>query len=253
MVVPYWTSKYPVMVTAHRGFSGAAPENTLLAFRKALEIGADMLELDVRLSRDREIVVIHDETVDRTTNGKGKVFDYSLKDLRRLDAGSSFSPHYAQETIPTLREVLELARGRVPINIEIKNPNESGYPIFDLTDRTLEEVRKTGVLSQVIYSSFNPQALERIREREPKVWVALLYHQEWNSLRDVTGGKDYKVLNMRQLYLTQSKITQIHKAGMKVNVYTVNSEEELERFVHWGVDGIITNHPDKLIKILTKR
>ncbi len=250
MIAPYWPSRYPVMVTAHRGFSGAAPENTWLAFQKAIEIGADMLELDVRFSRDREIVVIHDETVDRTTNGRGKVFDYSLKDLRRLNAGSSFSPQSAPENIPILKEILELAKGKIPVNIEIKNPNESGYSILDLTDRTLEEVKKAGMLSQVIFSCFNPQALERIKEVEPRVWMALLYHEDWKSVRDVTQEKDYRILNLRHIYVTENKIKQIHKAGMKVNVYTVNAEEEMKQFIRWDVDGIITNHPDKLIRIL---
>jgi len=250
---PYWTGKFPVMVIAHRGFSGAAPENTLAAFQKAIEVGSDMIELDIQLSQDGETMVFHDETLERTTYTRGKVFDYTLKELKKLDAGSWFGPQFSGERIPTLKEVLELAKGRILVNIEIKNPTPGQYSIIDLAERALGEVKKAGMLNQVIFSSFNPLSLEHIAKREPRVWVALLYHKPWNLLSEVTGGKNYSVLNLRNAYLTKDKIVKIHQEGMKVNVYTVNFEEEMEQFLHWGIDGIITNHPDRLIKILRKR
>ena len=253
MVVPYWTGKFPVLVTAHRGFSGDAPENTLAAFRKAMEVGSDMIELDVRFSKDGQIVVIHDDTLDRTTNGRGKVSDYTLKELKQFDAGSWFGPQFSDERIPTFNEVLELAKGKIPVNIEIKDESPSRYKITDLADRALQEVKKAGMAGQVIFSSFYPSSLERIKERDPRIWVALLYHRDWNSLGEVTGGSAFSVVNLRHSFLTQEKIGRIHQEGMKVNTYTVNSEEEMERFIRWGVDGIITNHPDKLIQILKKK
>jgi glycerophosphoryl diester phosphodiesterase len=252
-IVPYWTGKFPVLVTAHRGFSGAAPENTLAAFKKAMEVDSDMMELDVRFSKDGQVVVIHDDTLDRTTNGRGKVSDYTLKELKQFDAGSWFAPHFAGEQIPTLIEVLELAKGKIPVNIEIKDESPSRYKITDLADRALQEVKKAGMEDQVIYVSFYPVALERIQERDSRLWVGLLYHRPWNSLDEVTGGRSFPVLGLRNSYLTKGKIDKIHQQGMKVNVYTVNSEEEMEQFIRWGVDGIITNHPDRLIKILQKK
>lgn len=253
MKVPYWTGKLPVMVIAHRGFSGAAPENTLAAFQKAMEVGSDIIELDIHLSQDGKVVVIHDETLERTTYGQGKVVDYTLKELKKFDAGSWFGQKFSGERIPTLKEVLELAKGRILINIEIKNPTPGQYSITDLAYRALREVKKAGMINQVIFSSFNPASLERIKKREPRGWVALLYHKSWNSLQEVKGGNDYSVLNLRNAYLTKDKIAKIHKEGMKVNVYTVNFEEEMEQFIRWGINGIITNHPDRLIKILQKR
>jgi len=253
MAVPYWTGKFPVLVTAHRGFSGDAPENTLAAFKKAMEVGSDMMELDVRFSKDGQIVVMHDDTLDRTANGRGKVSDYTLKELKQFDAGSWFAPQFSGEHIPTLVEVLELAKGKIRVNIEIKDESLGRYKITDLADRALQEVKKAGMEDQVIYVSFYPVALERIQERDSRLWVGLLYHRPWNSLHEVTGGKSFPVLGLRNSYLTKGKIDKIHQQGMKVNVYTVNSEEEMEQFIRWGVDGIITNHPDRLIKILQKK
>lgn len=253
MAVPYWTGKFPVLVTAHRGFSGDAPENTLAAFKKAMEVGSDMIELDVRFSKDGQIVVMHDDTLDRTANGRGKVSDYTLKELKQFDAGSWFAPQFSGEHIPTLVEVLELAKGKIRVNIEIKDESLGRYKITDLADRALQEVKKAGMEDQVIYVSFYPVALERIQERDSRLWVGLLYHRPWNSLHEVTGGRSFPVLGLRNSYLTKGKIDKIHQQGMKVNVYTVNSEEEMEQFIRWGVDGIITNHPDRLIKILQKK
>jgi glycerophosphoryl diester phosphodiesterase len=250
---PYWTGKSSVLVIAHRGFSGAAPENTLIAFEKAIEIGSDMIELDVHLSRDGEIVVIHDETLERTTNGKGMVADHTLNDLKKLDAGSSFGPQFAGERIPTLKEVLGLAKGRVPVNIEIKNPTHGKYPIAELAEKVLREVNQAGMMDRVIFSSFNPAALEWIGGKEPRAWGAFLFHRPWNFLRDIPGSPEYAVLNLRNIHLTREKVAEIKKAGKIINVYTVNTDEEMEQFVRWGADGIITNHPDRLLKILQKR
>jgi glycerophosphoryl diester phosphodiesterase len=251
--VSYWKGRFPVMVVAHRGFSGAAPENTLAAFRKAIEVGSDMIELDIQLSKDGKIVVIHDETLERTTNGRGRVADLTFREIRDLDAGSWFNAQFSGEKIPTLQEVLELAKGKVLVNIEIKNPSHGKYPITELADQGLETVKKAGMLNRVIFSSFNPVSLEWIRNKEPRAWTALLYHRDWNSLTDLPAEREYEVLNLRNSYLSKAKIAKIHQEGKRVNVYTVNSEEELEQFVNWGADGLITNHPERLIRVLKSR
>ena len=250
---PTWKTRFPVMVIAHRGFSGEAPENTLAAFQKAIEVGSDMLELDIHLTKDHEAVVIHDGTLERTTDGQGKVADFTLKELKKLDAGFRFSPQFSGERIPTLKEVLELAQGRVLVNIEIKNPSPGQYSIGEIADRALQEVNRAKMLDRVILSSFNPLALERIQALEPRARVALLYHRDWNSPQEVTGGKSWSVLNLRKNFLTKEKIANTHQQGMKVNVYTVDAEEEMEQFIRWGIDGIITNQPGRLIKLLQKK
>ena len=248
--VPYWKGRFSLMVIAHRGFSGAAPENTLAAFRKAIDVGSDMIELDIQLSKDGKIVVIHDETLERATNGQGRVVDRTLQELKKVDAGSRFRADFSGERIPTLQEVLDLAKDRVLVNIEIKNPTHGQYPITELADKALEEVKKAGMIDRVIFSSFNPVSLEYIEKNEPRACAAFLYHRPWNSLPEITGERRYQVLNLRNIHVTRRKIDKIHKEGMKLNVYTVNKEEELEQFVKWGVDGIITNYPDRLIRIL---
>jgi glycerophosphoryl diester phosphodiesterase len=250
---PSWAGKFPVMVIAHRGFSGEAPENTLAAFRKAIEVGSDMMELDVHFSKDGQVVVIHDDTLERTTNGRGKVADHTLQELKKLDAGSWFGSPFSGEQIPTLQEVLELAKGNILVNIEIKNEYLGPYTISDLADGALQEVKRSRTAKQVIFSSFFPSAVERIREGNSHARVALLYHKSWNILEEVTGGKPHPVLNLRRSFLTEDKIAEVHERGLKVNTYTVNSREEMERFIRWGIDGIITNHPDRLINTLKEK
>jgi glycerophosphoryl diester phosphodiesterase len=248
-----WVGKFPVLVIAHRGFSGTAPENTLIAFRKALELDVDMIELDVHLSKDGEVVVIHDDTLNRTTNGKGKVAEYTLKELKQLDAGSFSGPQFSGERIPTLKEVMQLMEGRVPLCIELKKGDTDRYTILDLADRAFQEVEKIKMLNQVIFASFDRLAIERIRERSARIPVALIYNKSWSSPREVTGGSPIPVLSCGGTVLTQTNASQARQQGMKVFVWTLNTEEDMEHFLNMGVNGIITNHPDRLIKILKKR
>ncbi len=249
----YWTGKFPVLVVAHRGFSGSAPENTLAAFQKAVEAGADAIELDVRLSADGEIVVIHDDALDRTTNGKGKVAAYSLLELKRLDAGSWFGTQFSGERIPTLKEVLELTKGRSLLNIELKSGGPGSYAITDLADRSLQAVQQAGMLHQVLFSSFDPSGLERIQQRNPAIPTALVLNQLWTFPRDVTGGKSFTMLNGRKSVVNSVNISRAHQEGIKIMVWTLNDEKEMEEFIALGVDGIITNYPDRLIALLQKR
>ncbi len=249
---PTWKTRFPITVIAHRGFAAEAPENTLAAFRRAIAAGSDVLELDIHLSKDRELVVIHDRTLERTTNGQGRVSDFTLKELKRLDAGIWRGPQFSGERIPSLREVLDLTQGRVGINVEIKDPPHGLYPIEEIAERALQEVKKENMLDTTLFSSFHPQALERIQTLELGARVALLCDKNWNLLQEVTAGKSWPVLNLRKDFLTREKIARIHQEGMEVNVYTVDAEEEIEQLIPWEIDGIITNHPGRLIKILEK-
>jgi len=253
MSMTSWTGRFPVVVIAHRGFSGAAPENTLAAFSKAIETGCDMIEMDVQLSRDGEVVVIHDDTLDRTTNGKGKVSQHTLQDLKTFDAGLWFSPQFTGERIPALKEVLKLTRGKIPLAIELKKGDLGQYTIFDLVDRTFAEVEKAACLGQVVFSSFDRTALERILERNSRIPVAYIYNKPWNSPLELAGKYPIPILSCRQTVLTKDNLMKAHQAGFKVNVWTVDTEPEMELLLDLGVDGIITNHPDRAIKVLKKR
>jgi len=253
MSLTSWAGRFPVVVIAHRGFSGAAPENTLAAFSKAIETGCDMIEMDVQLSRDGEVVVIHDDTLDRTTNGKGKVSQHTLQDLKTFDAGLWFSPQFTEERIPALKEVLKLTCGKIPLAIELKKGDLGQYTIFDLADRALAEVEKAGCLDQVVFSSFDRTALERILEKNSRMPVAYIVNKPWNSPLELTGKYPIPILSCRQTVLTKDNLAEAHQAGLKVNVWTVDTEPEMELFMDLGVDGIITNHPDRAINVLKKR
>jgi glycerophosphoryl diester phosphodiesterase len=242
-----------VQVIAHRGFSGVAPENTLSAFMKAVEAGSDMIELDVRLSRDGKTIVFHDAILERTTDGAGKVSDYTLDELKRLDAGSWFSPAHHGERIPSLREVLELARGRVGVNIELKAGGLGRHRLIDLADRSLRDVEEAGMEEQVLFSSFGPAAIRRIREKKPGIPLALITASRWGLAGHLKPGGIFSALNCRRTILTPGVLSRARRSGLQVNVWTVDEEKEMNRFIAMGVDGIITNHPDRLIEILQER
>lgn len=245
--------KFPVMVIAHRGFSGVAPENTLAAFKKAIEVGSDMIELDVRLSNDGEVVVIHDETLERTTTGRGRVIDKSKDELKKLDAGSKFHPSFSGQKIPTLLEVLELARGKVLVNIELKMGDYGYWTILNLADRALNEVERVGMFNQVVFSSFDPSALERVLKKNQTVPVAYLYNRHWIAPREVTGGQPLFALNCWKSVLTPENIFRAHQEGIRIGVYTLNTEEEMRKFIDMKVNAIITDYPGRLINILKNR
>ena len=205
-----WSSKFPVLVMAHRGFSGKAPENTLAAFRKAIEIGSDFIELDVRFSKDGHLVVFHDDTLERTTNGKGKVADFSLQELKGLDAGSWFGPSFSGEKIPTLREVLAQAKGRILVNIELKKGDQGPYTMMDLSDRALEEVQRAGMEKEVLFSSFDLAALKRIRQKNQGIPVAFITKSPWDSPREAFGGELLPFLNPRKSTFNEASFARAH-------------------------------------------
>ena len=250
----FWRGKYPVFVTAHRGFSGKAPENTLAAFRAAIDAGCDMIELDVHLSRDSQVVVIHDDTLERTTNGRGNVADQTYAELKRLDAGSWFDPRFSGERIPALAEVLLMARNKILVNIELKKgKNKFPYTMEELANRTLREVDRADMSDQVLFSSFDPAAIDRISERNPLLPVALITNKPWVKPEEAGGGKLYPTLNCRITVLNEDNIRLARAGGIRIHAWTVNAQEAMKKAIAMGVDGIITNHPDRLIRILQEK
>ncbi len=249
----YWSGRFPVMVMAHRGFSGAAPENTLSSFRKAIDVGTDVLELDIRFSKDGHLVVFHDDRLERITKKIGKVSSLTLQELRGLDAGSWFGPSFAGERIPTLNEVIELARDRVLLNIELKTGDHGPYSMIDLADRALEEIKKAKMEDRVLFSSFDATALGRIRERDDRIPVAFISRNPWTSPFDVMEGKRFFMLNCRRDTLNAVNLKRARQEGVRIGVWVVDTEEEMERFISMEVDAIITDHPDRLIQRLQKK
>lgn len=237
------------LVIAHRGASGVAPENTMAAFVQAFTLGADMIELDVHLSRDGEVVVIHDDTLERCTNGRGYVVDHTLAELKKLDAGSWFGAGFAGERVPSLDEVLLWAKDKIRVNIEIKIGHLGPYSMDELADRTLARVEERGMVEQVLFSSFYPPALERIKAANSRAQVALLLNRPWRDVEEVILTP-YATLNCARDTLTREAVLAAQRRGFKLNVWTVNEEREMAWFLELAVDGIITNYPERLIKLL---
>ena len=169
------TSFTPPWIIAHRGFKKKYPENTLVAFQAAMDAGVPMIELDVTLSRDRKLVVIHDATLDRTTNGHGSVHDHTLEELKQLDAGSWFHSDFAEQHLPELGEVLELVNGRVITNIEIKsNAYEAHHPADAIEKQVVDLVKQKKALDAVLISSFKAEILRQISEMDDRPPLALI-------------------------------------------------------------------------------
>jgi len=231
---------------AHRGASAAAPQNTLAAFCKAMELGADGVELDVHLSGDGVPVVMHDPTVDETTDGAGRIADKTLAELKELDAGGKFSPHFAGERIPTLEQVFDALQGRLLVNVEIKDVSLSGV---GLEAPVVEVVRRFGMEKKVLFSSFNPLTLRRLRPLAPDIPAGLLYSRNLAIYLRRAWLAPFTPHQARHPHsaLADERLVRWCRAHqLCVNVWTVNEPAEMKRLIALGVDGIITDVPDVL-------
>ena len=234
-----------VQVIAHRGASNDAPENTLAAFELALEQGADCIELDCRVTCDGHLVVIHDATVDRTTNGSGKVSEMSLAEIRALDAGSWFHPRFAGERVPTLQEALLLLRGRCAVNVEIKGTKAHQPGIEEKVVGLLRAARVPA--ESVIISSFDSSYFPRLRAIDAALRLALIFKAAPPDLYEL----DVDLLHPSLESVAPGLMQKAKASGLQVNVWTVDAEQGWCRALALGVDGIITNVPGKLRAFLS--
>jgi len=238
-----------VWVVGHRGAMGHCPENTLASFERGLQLGADWIELDVHLSRDNALIVVHDETLDRTTNGQGAVREHSLAELKALDAGSWFGPEYAGERVPTLDEVLGWARQRNAIvDIEIKNA-----PVYyaGIEAAVVEALDRYGMTEQVIVISFDHRTVQRVKTLDPRIATGVLY-----SGRPVDGGVSLAAQAQADAILphwahvTAADVAGAHSAGLSVAPWASSDPAVLRGLIDAGVDAIGTNHPDVLRDVM---
>lgn len=241
---------------AHRGGSHLAPENTLAAFRHALTLPIDAIELDVHMSRDGHAIVFHDHTVDSRTNGTGNILDLDLAYLRSLNAAAHFPGGWPEpQQIPTLREVLDLARGQVQAYIEIKPSRRHGvfghYP--NIAETVLEEVRRAGMLDHVLVISFDWPALPLIKSLEPTLQTgALVSRDAWNAhTRDALDTLIGQVnalgcnwINITRDLLTPTMPAIAHNHGLKLGAWTVNNLSAMRRFAATGIDSLTSDRPD---------
>ena len=235
-------------VWGHRGASGYAPENTLEAFELAARQGAHGVELDVHFSRDGEIVVTHDEAIDRVSDGSGLVRDMTLSQLKRF-AFNKTHPEYANARIPTLREVYELLLPLgLTVNVELKT---SRVPYPGLEAACIELAAKMGMTQRVLYSSFNHYSVARVKEIDPSLPCGLLYGdvpcRPWDYARSL--GMDALHPDFVSLSFDDT-CREAHALGVRVHPWTVNREEDIRACLAMGVDAIITNYPDAALRVL---
>jgi len=240
---------------AHRGARTVAPENTLAAFKLAADQGADGVELDVQLSADGEIVVIHNDMVDATTDGAGPVADMPLAALRELDAGSYFSPEFAGERIPTLDEVFEEFGHRLLLNVELKALSATGDSARRLAAAVVDAIRRHGLASRVLLSSFNPLALRAVKRIDRSLPVGYLYAPDL-PLPLAKGWLARPFIGRHEARHPHYSMVDAHymqwarRRAYRVNVWTVNDVEDIRRMRDLGVDMIISDRPDLVQEVL---
>lgn len=247
---------------AHRGGAQLAPENTLAAFLNALTLPIDAIELDVHLSRDGHVVVIHDNHVHKRTKGSGNILDLDLSYLRSLDAAAKHpGGWHAPEQIPTLSEVLELAKGRTQVYIEIKlsrrGRTHKSYP--NIAEKVIELVHSSGMSDHVLIISFDWMILPIIKSLEPTMQTGMLVSNKvWNSRANdgmqllIEKAAEYgcEWINMDYKLFSSEMPQTVHNHGLRLGLWTVNSEEDMLRFAAAGVDSLTSDRPD-LFSVLT--
>ena len=246
------------LVIAHRGASGSAPENTLVATQKALEMGADMVEIDLHMSKDGEVMVIHDATLKRTTNGTGLVKDHTLEELKKLDAGAWFHEDFAGEPLPTLAEFLTLLDGKAIALLEIKKSPQGIYP--GIEQKIVDLVRKHEAEDWCILQSFESKTVQNFLKLVPDWEIHKLISGKPPVFPDYQAGKQQigpaldlpgiTAVNPNYRVLTPQLIERIHQENLRVFTWTVNQEKDLKRMIEMKVDGIITNYPERLVALL---
>ena len=237
-----------VLVIAHRGASGHAPENTLAAFRRAVALGATFIETDLQLTRDTRLVAIHDDTVDRTTNGKGRVHDLTLNELRRLDAGSWFGSEFTGERIPTLEEILEFSKKHdVVFYLELKPTGSWGGE-----HALIGALRTSGEVARTIVISFDSAILETLRKIEPTLMTGLLFEGQMENPIQRAVEIGARQLAVRGDLVTPTLLADARKQDLQVVCWTVNQPAHMRLLIEAGVAGIMSDYPDRLVAANTK-
>jgi glycerophosphoryl diester phosphodiesterase len=246
------------IVIAHRGNSGPAPANTIESIRQAVELGVDMIELDVRSSRDRVPVLIHNDTVDETTDGTGAVSSLELAQLRELDAGSWKGEQYAGERIPTLMEALEFARGKVNLSLDLKD--EAIIPAM------IRAVQEADMVDDVVICGCYESQAQKVREIDGSITVLLNTDSQLEELAKRDDKSDFvreyirracraklAALNVSFRHVTYELIRRAHLRALPVWTWTVDKREDMQRLLQMGVDAIYTNWPERLLEVMEQR
>ena len=239
-------NKEKILIIAHRGASNLAPENTLKAFKKAIELNADLIEFDVHQSKDGEIVIMHDSNTFRTTGHLGLIKDMTLEELKNLDCGDG-------EAIPTLEELIELTKGKIGLNCEIKTKG--------IAQKIVQTFREADLFESTIISSFNHNELLKIKKLEPQLKIATLdptrtgwiinWFSRKNMIKKASSNKFYGI-NPLYLIVKKKFVDKAHEENLKVFPWTVDSVSSIENLIRMGVDGIISNNISRVQEVLNK-
>ena len=241
------------MIFAHRGFSGYYPENTMLAFQKVAEESlADGIELDIQLTKDGEIVIMHDEAIDRTTNGSGWIKDYTLAQLKELSVGVNFKGFFPRQTIPTLREYFDWLRTtKLITNIELKT---SVFEYTGIEEKLIAMVREYKLEEQIWYSSFNHYTIERVQALMPEAKCGLLVDAWLTGAGQYCADRKAATLNACSAFCLKPGIAdELHQHGIKLQAWTPNERQLMQQLVDNNVDVLITNFPDIAAEVIGRK
>ena len=249
-------NEHKCLTIAHRGFSGKAPENTLASFRKALEEKADGIELDVHQTKDGKIVVIHDASIDRTTNGKGLICEMTYEEIKKYDAGIKFANNFSGESVPLLEDVLQLVNGNATLYIEIKKGSEP-YP--GIEKKVLEILEQYNAHKRCVLHSFEKDTLSRINDLNDSIplfqtiyvppFMSSIYFDRIFFRSRIAHFRNLLGVNINHTAVDASLVNKIHHKKLKIIVWTVNNPSDIEKMKLMGVDGIISNFPDRVKNI----
>ena len=232
------------LIVAHRGLSSLYPENTLISFKEAVRLGVDMIELDVHQTKDKKLVVIHDDILDRTTEGHGRVCELTLSEIKKYSAGKWFSTSFKKERVPTLKEVFELIKKRTKLLIEIKQPG--------IEKKLVNLIQQYDMTDNVICGSFYLKSVAKVKKLNPSIPVAFIT----GSLK-VEQIKDLLIRNINMIdiefhNLTLDLLRKCHSYGFVVNAWNIDEEKDMKKFLEIGVDAICTNYPQRLKMLMRK-
>ena len=231
-------------IFAHRGDASNAPENTLEAFRKAMVAGAEGLELDVQLTQDQQVIVVHDEWLGRTIPGRGRVADHTLKDLQEMDAGGWFGDAFRGESAPSLSDVFDLCQGKpVKINVELKT-GRYDYP--GLVERVAAIISESGWTEKVVISSFNHASLRQMKQVAPDIACAALVNNRMLEPWSYVSSHGFQAVHVERHACDAEVVRECHQRGIAVRAWTVNDEKAARKLFEAGVDGIITDKPAEM-------
>jgi glycerophosphoryl diester phosphodiesterase len=242
-----------IWTIAHRGASGHAPENTMAAFRRAVELGAHFIETDLQITRDAQVIAIHDFTLDRTTSGKGQVHLLPLDQIRSLDAGAwygeSEAATFSGERVPSLKEILDFAKEHdVIFYLEIK----SG-PAWGIEHAVVAALRDQNASARVVILSFDPATLDSVHRLDGTMMTGFLCEHPSNDLVERTVRAGARQLVARGDLITPDEVEKAHRAGLQVVAWTINEPDQMRRLIATDVDGIITDYPDRLLSVLREQ